>query len=71
MDRKPHYAIQEHQDALWLFVDGTPTADLEEMRLIDFGSFISVEGGLIYETLPAEEWRDKLQALGLGLEVDR
>nr|ALK43963.1 MobA [Aeromonas salmonicida] len=31
--------------------------------------FISVEGGLIYETLPAEEWRDKLQAL--GLEVDR
>lgn len=28
MDRKPHYAIQEHQDALWLFVDGTPTADL-------------------------------------------
>ena len=44
MDRKPHYAIQEHQDALWLFVDGTPTADLEEMRLIDFGSFISVEG---------------------------
>ena len=38
-------------------------------RLIDFGSFISVEGGLIYETLPAEEWRDKLQAL--GLEVDR
>ena len=40
-----------------------------QMRLIDFGSFISVEGGLIYETLPAEEWRDKLQAL--GLEVDR
>ncbi|MGQ4869397.1 hypothetical protein [Aeromonas caviae] len=40
MDRKPHYAIQEHQDALWLFVDGTPTADLEEMRLIDFGSFM-------------------------------
>ena len=40
MDRKPHYAIQEHQDALWLFVDGTPTADLEEMRLIDFGSFL-------------------------------
>ncbi len=50
-------------------MDGIPTADLEEMRLIDFGSFISVEGGLIYETLPAEEWRDKLQAL--GLEVDR
>ena len=69
MDRKPHYAIQDHQGALWLFVDGTPTADLEEVRLIDFGSFISVEGGLIYETLPAEEWRDKLQAL--GLEVDR
>ena len=69
MDRKPHYAIQEHQDALWLFVDGTPTADLEDMRLIDFGSFISVEGGLIYETLPAEECRDKLQAL--GMEVDR
>lgn len=69
MDRKPHYAIQEHQDALWLFVDGTPTADLEEMRLIDFGSFISVEGGLIYETLPAEEWRDKLQALGLEVGV--
>ena len=54
---------------LWLFVDGIPTADLEEMRLIDFSSFISVEGGLIYETLPAEEWRDKM--LALGLEVDR
>ncbi|WP_158003969.1 hypothetical protein [Aeromonas salmonicida] len=40
MDRKPHYAIQEHQGALWLFVDGTPTADLEEVRLIDFGSFM-------------------------------
>ena len=51
MDRKPHYAIQEHQGALWLFVDGTPTADLEEVRLIDFGSFISVEGGLMYRTL--------------------
>lgn len=52
-------------------ISGVPAyiPDLEEMRLIDFGSFISVEGGLIYETLPAEEWRDKLQAL--GLEVDR
>ena len=69
MDRKPHYAIQEHQDALWLFVDGTPTADLEDMPEFCGSPFISVEGGLIYETLPAEEWRDKLQAL--GLEADR
>ena len=38
MDRKPHYAIQDNQGSLWLFVDGIPTADLEEMRLIDFGS---------------------------------
>lgn len=29
MDKKPHYAIQDNQGSLWLFVDGIPTADLE------------------------------------------
>lgn len=68
MDKQPLYTIKRYQDGLWLFVDGTPTADLAEMRLIDFGSFISVEGGLIYETLPADEWRGKLRTLGLEVE---
>ncbi|WP_033136974.1 hypothetical protein [Aeromonas finlandensis] len=69
MNALPLYAIEMYEGSPWLLVDGTLTADLAEMRLIDFGSFISVEGGLVYETLPAQPWRETL--LALGLEIAR
>ena len=42
--------------------------DLREMQLLDFGSTISIEGGLFNDLLDAGEWRERLIALGLELD---
>lgn len=67
MPNQPSYLVAERDGDPWLFVDGKPVADLSEMRLLDFGSYITVEGGLVYEKLPAI-WREQLKILGLELE---
>jgi hypothetical protein len=38
------------------------------MQLLDFGSTISIEGGLFNDLLDAGEWRERLIALGLELD---
>lgn len=57
-------------DGIWLLdQDGRRLCDLEEMQLLDFGDWISVESGMhCYELRPAERWRLWLLALGLEFQ---
>ncbi len=56
-------------DRVWLLdAGGQRLCDLQEMQLLDFGSRISVEGGLLNFDLDAGEWRQRL--LDAGVEVD-
>lgn len=56
-------------DRVWLLdADGQRLCDLNDMRLLDFGRRISVEGGLMNFDLEACEWRQRL--LDAGLQLD-
>lgn len=57
-------ALVIDQAGVWLYVDGAPVCDLDDMAVYDFGQRLTVEGGLVFEVLPPE-WRPLLQQLGL------
>lgn len=60
------FTIEQDDGCIWLLdEDGEKLCDLQEMRLLDFGSYINVEGGLHCYCLDAREWRSRLVALGL------
>jgi hypothetical protein len=55
-------------EAVELWLDGKLICpDLHDMRLLDFGDWISVEGGFVFEKLPGHI-RSDLKALGLDLD---
>lgn len=61
--------IEISGDEVWLLdARGKRLCDMEDMRLLDFGNRISVEGGLLNFDLDAEKWRECLIALGLELD---
>ncbi len=47
---------------------GKRLCDMTAMQLLDLGSRISVEGGLLNFDLEAQKWRECLIALGLELD---
>jgi hypothetical protein len=57
-------ALVIDQAGVWLYVDGAPVCDLDDMAVYDFGQRLTIEGGLVFEVLPPE-WRPLLQQLGL------
>lgn len=60
------HGIEVEGDGIWLLdAEGQRLCDLTEMQLLDFGGWISVEGGLLNFHLDAGEWRERLIALGL------
>lgn len=62
------YSVELDGDRVWLLdADGQRVCDLRDMRLLDFGGWISVEGGLVFEQLDAALWRERLTSLGLEL----
>lgn len=62
------YDVALDVGAIWLVSpDGQCLCDLNDMRLLDFGDWISVEGGHFHDVLDAGEWRERL--IGLGLEL--
>lgn len=62
------YDVERDGGAAWLVSpDGQRVCDLRDMRLLDFGGWISVEGGLVFEQLDAALWRERLISLGLEL----
>ena len=63
------YDVERDGGVTWLVSpDGQRLCDLNDMRLLDFGSWISIEGGHFYDVLDAGEWRERLIALSLELD---
>ena len=63
------YTLKPEGGRLWLVnPENEGVCDLREMQLLDFGSTISIEGGLFNDLLDAGEWRERLIALGLELD---
>ena len=53
-------------DGAWLYVDGVRVCNLDDMTVYDFDTRLSIEGGLVFEVLPAS-WKPCLKALGIAL----
>ena len=49
----------------WLYVDGVRVCNLDDMTVYDFDTRLSIEGGLVFEVLPAT-WKPCLSALGIS-----
>lgn len=63
------YTLKPEGGRLWLVnPENERVCDLREMQLLDFGSTISIEGGLLNFDLEAQKWRECLIALGLELD---
>ncbi|EQB8045006.1 MULTISPECIES: hypothetical protein [Aeromonas] len=62
------FELKEHKDSLWLFENGQPVVDMDDMRVLDFGSYFSVEGGLYNAHLPAVPWRQRF--IDAGIDFD-
>ena len=63
------HLIELDGDRVWLLdASGKRLCDMTAMQLLDLGSRISVEGGLLNFDLDAAEWRERLIALGLELD---
>lgn len=63
------HLIELDGDRVWLLdVAGKRLCDMTGMQLLDLGSRISVEGGLLNFDLEAQKWRECLIALGLELD---
>ena len=63
------HGIEVNGDCIWLLdAGGQRLCDLTEMQLLDLGSRISVESGLLNFDLEAQKWRECLIALGLELD---
>lgn len=63
------HGIEVDGDCIWLLdAGGQRLCDLTEMQLLDLGSRISVESGLLNFDLEAQKWRECLIALGLELD---
>lgn len=63
------HLIELDGDRVWLLdAAGKRLCDMAGMQLLDLGSRISVEGGLLNFDLEAEKWRECLIALGLELD---
>ncbi|MFM5429882.1 hypothetical protein ACET9I_02640 [Aeromonas veronii] len=60
------FELKEYKGSLWLFENGQPVADMDDMRVLDFGSYFSVEGGLYNAHLPAVPWRQRF----IDAEID-
>ena len=64
-DFSVHPLITVDPHGIWLYVDGVRVCNLDDMTIYDFGSRITIEGGLIFEVLPPI-WKSCLSALGLS-----
>ena len=63
------HLIEVDGDCIWLLdAGGQRLCDMTAMQLLDLGSRISVEGGLLNFDLEAQKWRERLIALGLELD---
>ncbi len=63
------HLIELDGDRVWLLDGaGKRLCDMTDMQLLDLGSRISVEGGLLNFDLEAEKWRECLITLGLELD---
>ncbi|HGO9494564.1 TPA: hypothetical protein P2H93_000268 [Aeromonas veronii AMC24] len=62
------FELKEHKGSLWLFENGQPAVDMDDMRVLDFGSHFSVEGGLYNANLPAVPWRQRF--IDAGIDFD-
>lgn len=63
------HGIEVDGDCIWLLdATGKRLCDMTAMQLLDLGSRISVEGGLLNFDLEAQKWRECLIALGLELD---
>ncbi|WP_176454056.1 hypothetical protein [Aeromonas caviae] len=63
------HLIELDGDRVWLLdATGKRLCNMAHMKLLDLGSRISVEGGLLNFDLEALKWRECLIALGLELD---
>jgi len=61
------HLIELEGDRVWLLdASGKRLCDMTDMQLLDLGSRISVESGLLNFDLEAQKWRECLIALALS-----
>lgn len=62
------FELKEYKGSLWLYENDQPVADMDDMRVLDFGSYFCIEGGLYNAHLPAEPWRQRF--IDAGIDFD-